>query len=146
MQNIYLILAKTLFATHYHELTKLENTLEGTKNYHVAVKERGEDVIFLRKILEGGTDESYGVHVAKLAGVPKDVTVRANDILKDLKRKSIFKEGTKTKSERQEEQGQLSMYNYKLAEIAHELDIVKLDEVTPIDALNILSKIKEKMK
>ena len=138
--------AKTLFATHYHELTKLEGILEGTKNYHVAVKERGEDVIFLRKILEGGTDESYGVHVAKLAGVPKDVSLRANEILKSLERKSIFKEGNKTKSERQEEQGQLSMYNYKLAEIAHELDLVKLEEVTPIDALNILSKIKEKMR
>ncbi len=138
--------AKTLFATHYHELIKLEGTLEGTKNYHVAVKERGEDVIFLRKILEGGTDESYGVHVAKLAGVPKDVTGRANDILKGLERKSILKDTNMTKSERQEEQGQLSMFNYKLAEIAHELDQIKLEEVTPIDALNILSKIKEKIK
>ncbi len=140
------IKAKTLFATHYHELIKLEGTLEGTKNYHVAVKERGEDVIFLRKILEGGTDESYGVHVAKLAGVPKEVTSRANDILRGLERKSIIKDTNMTKSERQEEQGQLSMFNYKLAEIAHELDKVKLDEITPIDALNILSKIKEKMK
>ena len=138
--------AKTLFATHYHELTKLEGILEGTKNYHVAVKERGEDVIFLRKILEGGTDESYGVHVAKLAGVPKEVSLRADSILKSLERKSILKESGKTKAERQEEQGQLSMYNYKLAEIAHELDKVKLEEVTPIDALNILSKIKEKMR
>ncbi len=140
------IKAKTLFATHYHELTKLEGVLEGTKNYHVAVKERGEDVIFLRKILEGGTDESYGVHVAKLAGVPKDVTNRANDILKTIERKSVLKETNMTKSERQEEQGQLSMFNYKLAEIAHELDKIKLEEVTPIDALNILSKIKEKIK
>lgn len=140
------IKAKTLFATHYHELIKLEEILEGTKNYHVAVKERGEDVIFLRKILEGGTDESYGVHVAKLAGVPKEVVSRANNILKGLERKSILKEGPKTKTEMQEEQGQLSMYNYKLAEIAHELDNIKLEEVTPIDALNILSKIKEKMK
>ncbi len=140
------IKAKTLFATHYHELIKLEGVLEGTKNYHVAVKERGEDVIFLRKILSGGTDESYGVHVAKLAGVPKEVSSRANDILKGLERKSILKDTGKTKSERLEEQGQLSMYNYKLAEIAHELDKIKLEEVTPIDALNILSKIKEKMK
>ncbi len=140
------IRAKTLFATHYHELTKLEGSLEGTKNYHVAVKERGEDVIFLRKILGGGTDESYGVHVAKLAGVPKEVTTRANDILKGLERKSILKDTKMTKSERQEEQGQLSMFNYKLAEIAHELDKIKLEEVTPLDALNILSKIKEKMR
>ena len=62
--------AKTLFATHYHELTELENQIEGVKNYSIAVKEKGEDVIFLRKIVPGGTDESYGVHVAKLAGVP----------------------------------------------------------------------------
>ena len=137
------IKAKTLFATHYHELTSLEGMLEGTKNYHVAVKERGEDVIFLRKILPGGTDESYGVHVAKLAGVPKEVTKRANEILRSLERKSALKE--EPKSNKQEDQGQLSMYNYKLAEIAHELDKIKLDEITPIDALNILSKIKEKM-
>ncbi len=140
------IKAKTLFATHYHELTSLEGKLEGTKNYHVAVKERGEDVIFLRKILEGGTDESYGVHVAKLAGVPNEVTKRANEILKSLERKSILKDAPKTKSEEQENQGQLSMYNYKLAEVAHELDKINLEEVTPIDALNILLKIKEKIK
>ena len=66
--------AKTLFATHYHELTELENKLEGIKNYSIAVKEKGEDIIFLRKIVRGGTDESYGIHVARLAGVPKDVT------------------------------------------------------------------------
>lgn len=136
---------KTLFATHYHELTDLENKLEGTKNYHIAVKERGEDIIFLRKIVEGGTDESYGVHVAKLAGVPNDVTKRANDILKTLERKSILRNEKQTKSEKEEEQGQLSMYNYKLAEIAHQLDLVKLESVTPIEALNILSKIKENM-
>ncbi len=136
---------KTLFATHYHELTDLENKLEGTKNYHIAVKERGEDIIFLRKIVEGGTDESYGVHVAKLAGVPNDVTKRANDILKTLERKSVLRNDKQTKSEKAEEQGQLSMYNYKLAEIAHQLDLLKLDSVTPIEALNILSKIKENM-
>ena len=138
--------AKTLFATHYHELVGLENKLQGIKNYHVAVKEKGEDIIFLRKILEGGTDESYGVHVAKLAGVPRAVTKRANEILKTLERKSIIKEGNIGKEEKAKNEGQLDLYNYKLAEIAHELDQVKLEEVTPIDALNILSKIKEKMK
>ena len=137
--------AKTLFATHYHELVGLESKLEGIKNYHVAVKEKGEDVIFLRKILPGGTDESYGVHVARLAGVPKTVTKRANEILKTLERKSILKEGNITKEEKAKNEGQLDLYNYKLAEIAHELDKIKLEEVTPIDALNILSKIKEKM-
>ena len=82
--------AKTLFATHYHELTQLENTLEGVKNYSIAVKEKGEDIIFLRKIVSGGTDESYGVHVARLAGVPKQVTSRANEILKTIERKKIL--------------------------------------------------------
>ena len=144
-EDISKIRAKTLFATHYHELVDLENKLEGTKNYHVAVKERGEDVIFLRKILKGGTDESYGVHVARLAGVPKEVTKRANEILKTLERRSVLRDAKQTKSEKQEEQGQISMYNYRLAEIAHELDAIKLDSVTPIEALNILSKIKEKM-
>ena len=76
--------AKTLFATHYHELTELENKLDGVKNYSIAVKEKGEDIIFLRKIVEGGTDESYGVHVARLAGVPQNVTKRANEILRCL--------------------------------------------------------------
>ncbi len=84
--------AKTLFATHYHELIELEKNIEGVKNYSIAVKEKGEDIIFLRKIVEGGTDESYGIHVAKLAGVPKDVVKNANQILKSLERKNATKE------------------------------------------------------
>ena len=79
--------AKTLFATHYHELTELEEKLDGVKNYNIAVKEKGEDIIFLRKILRGGTDESYGIHVARLAGVPKVVTQKADEILRGLERK-----------------------------------------------------------
>ena len=139
--------AKTLFATHYHELVSLEEKLEGTKNYHVTVKERGEDVIFLRKIVPGGTDESYGIHVAKLAGLPKETTKRANDILRNMERKSILRDTKKGQANTlEEETSQLNMYNYKLAEIAHELDQVKLEEITPIDALNILQKIKDKMK
>ena len=137
--------AKTLFATHYHEMTTLEEEGNGIKNYSIAVKEKGEDIIFLRKIVQGGTDESYGVHVAKLAGVPKDVTKRANEILKSLERKSILKDKPQTKSEKQKQEGQFDMFNYKLAEIAHELDMVNLNELTPIDALNTLVKIKEKM-
>ena len=82
--------AKTLFATHYHELTELEEKLDGVKNYSIAVKEKGEDIIFLRKIVRGGTDESYGIHVARLAGVPKIVTTKANEILRGLERKNIL--------------------------------------------------------
>ena len=76
--------AKTLFATHYHELTELENTLEGAVNYNIAVKTKGEDIIFLRKIVPGGADRSYGVAVAKLAGLPKSVIARARQIMARL--------------------------------------------------------------
>ena len=135
--------AKTLFATHYHELTELENKLEGVKNYSIAVKEKGEDIIFLRKIIEGGTDESYGIHVAKLAGVPQTVVKRSNEILRGLERKNML--GQKKQEVSKQPEGQLSFYNYKLAEIAHEIDKINLNELTPIDALNTLMKMKEKM-
>ena len=136
--------AKTLFATHYHELTELEEKLEGVKNYNIAVKEKGEDIIFLRKIVPGGTDESYGIHVARLAGVPKAVTQKADEILRGLEKKNILT-GKKQESKKAVE-GQFDMFNYKLAEIAHEIDKVNLNELTPIDALNTLVRIKEKMK
>lgn len=138
--------AKTLFATHYHELTELEDKLEGIKNYSIAVKEKGEDIIFLRKIIEGGTDESYGIHVAKLAGVPKAVTTKANEILRSLERKNILTNKKQEKQDKKQVEGQFDMYNYKLAEIAHEVDKINLNELTPIDALNTLVRIKEKMK
>ena len=138
--------AKTLFATHYHELTELEEKLEGVKNYSIAVKEKGEDIIFLRKIVRGGTDESYGIHVARLAGVPKVVTSRANEILRSIERKNVLTGKKHEKKDTKQVEGQFDMYNYKLAEIAHEIDKINLDELTPIDALNTLSKIKEKMK
>ena len=138
--------AKTLFATHYHELIGLEQKIQGVKNYSIAVKEKGEDIIFLRKIVPGGTDESYGVHVAKLAGVPQVVTKRANEILKTLERKSVLGEKAQEKENKKVATGQLDLYNYKLAEIAHELDKVDLNELTPIEALNTLVNMKEKMK
>ena len=137
--------AKTLFATHYHELTDLENKLDGVKNYSIAVKEKGEDIILLRKIVKGGTDESYGVHVAKLAGVPQVVTKRANEILKSIERKNVLNNKKIEKENKQEAAGQLTMFNFKLAEIAHELDKVDVNELTPIEALNTLVKLKGKM-
>ena len=135
---------KTLFATHYHELIGLEEKVEGIKNYSVAVKEKGEDVIFLRKIIEGGTDESYGIHVAKLAGVPRTVVTRANKILSSLE-----KNGVKIKEEKESKkqvEGQMDFFNMKLSDIASELDKINVNELTPIDALNVLVKMKEMMK
>ncbi len=135
---------KTLFATHYHELLELEEKVEGIKNYHIAVKEKGEDIIFLRKILEGGTDESYGIHVAKLAGVPKNVVTRANKILRSLE-----KGGVKIKEEKEQKkqvEGQFDLFSLKLADISHELDKINVNELTPIDALNTLVRLKEMLK
>ena len=137
--------AKTLFATHYHELIELEEKLDGIKNYSIAVKEKGEDIIFLRKIVRGGTDESYGIHVAKLAGVPKEVTTRANQILRSIEKKNVLNGKVIEKKDKKQVEGQFDMFNYKLAEIAHEIDKVNLNELTPIDALNVLSKMKDKM-
>ncbi len=137
--------AKTLFATHYHELIELADKIEGVKNYSIAVKEKGEDIIFLRKIVEGGTDESYGIHVANLAGVPKPVVKRANEILKTLERRSAFVQNGESKQSKKQPEGQLDMYNYKLAEIAHQLDQINLNDLTPIEALNTLVKMKESM-
>ena len=135
---------KTLFATHYHELLELEEKVEGIKNYQVEVKEKGEDIIFLRKIIEGGTDESYGIHVAKLAGVPKNVVNRANKILRSLE-----KGGVKIKEEKESKkqvEGQFDLFNLKLADISHELDKININELTPIDALNTLVKLKDMIK
>ena len=126
-------------------MTEIENQIEGVKNYSIAVKEKGEDIIFLRKIVNGGTDESYGIHVAKLAGVPQAVVKRSNEILRSLERKNMLGQKKQEKEDKKQTEGQLNLYNYKLAEIAHEIDKINLNELTPIDALNTLSKIKEKM-
>ncbi len=137
--------AKTLFATHYHELTELENKVEGVKNYSIAVKEKGEDIIFLRKIVDGGTDESYGVHVARLAGVPQVVTKKANEILQSLERRNVLNNKIIEQTPKKESADQIDMYNYKIAEVAHEIDRIDFNQLTPIDALNTLVKIKEKL-
>ena len=136
--------ARTLFATHYHELTELEDKLDGVKNYCIAVKEKGEDVIFLRKIIRGGADERYGIYVAKLAGIPNVIIKRANEILNGLK------EGSYAISQVRENKNiknvsQVDFYNYKLGEIENELQKIDVNELTPIDALNILVKMKSKL-
>ena len=137
--------AKTLFATHYHELTELEEKIEGVKNYSIAVKEKGEDIIFLRKIVKGGTDESYGVHVARLAGVPQNVTKKANEILRSLERRNILNNKVIEKENKKVVAGQVDMFNFKLAEVASEFDKIDINQLTPIDALNTIVKMKEKL-
>ena len=135
---------KTLFATHYHELLELEEKIDGIKNFSVAVKEKGEDVIFLRKIVEGGTDESYGIHVAKLAGVPRTVVSKATKILRSLERGGI--KVKEEKESKKQVEGQFDLFNMRLADISHELDKINVNELTPIEALNTLVRLKESLK
>src|SRR5574344_408536 len=138
--------AKTLFATHYHELIDVANSVEGVKNYSVAVKEKGDDVIFLRKIIPGGTDESYGIYVAKLAGISKSVISRAKEILRELEDVDLAKKSiSSSKKKITPEEVQLDMFNYKMTEVASVLEKTNLDELAPKDALDILYRLKEKL-
>ncbi len=139
--------AKTLFATHYHELSELEGHVEGVENYCISVKEHGEDVIFLRKIIRGGADRSFGVHVARLAGVPKPVLVRAHEIqarleVSDINQKgigqNILEEGPKRENE------QVDMFDYARTEIINDLQNIDVMALTPMDAINQLFLLREK--
>lgn len=135
--------AKTLFATHYHELTVMENLLSGVKNYSIAVKKRGDDITFLRRIVSGGADDSYGIEVAKLAGVPDWITSRAKAILKELEadgKKPPEKRAYHKKSE--EPKAQMSLLDSPNNEIVEKLKTVDLNTLTPIEAMNILYELK----
>ena len=137
--------AKTLFATHYHELTGLEGKTDGVKNYCVAVKKRGDDITFLRKIIRGGTDDSYGVEVASLAGLPKEVIVRAKEILKKVESNETDAAYKKDKSE-EAVSNQMGFADTAAAEIANILKETDVTTFTPIEALNMLYKLSEKAK
>lgn len=137
--------AKTLFATHYHELSELEGHVEGVQNYYISVKEHGEDVIFLRKIVRGGADKSFGIHVARLAGVPHPVLVRAHEIqarleVSDVNKigQNILEEGTARENE------QVSLFDVGKTEIINELQNLDVMALTPIDAMNKLFLLREK--
>ena len=140
--------AKTLFATHYHELSELEGHLEGVRNYCISVKEHGEDVIFLRKIIRGGADKSFGVHVARLAGVPHPVIVRAHEIqarleVSDINQNTI---GQNILGEDQEKRKneQVDLFDYQKTEIINELQHIDVMALTPMEAMNQLFLLREK--
>ena len=139
--------AKTLFATHYHELSELEGHIDGVENYCISVKEHGEDVIFLRKIIRGGADKSFGVHVARLAGVPKPVLVRAHEIqarleVSDINQKGIGQNILEDGPKREDEQ--VDMFDYAKTEIINELQTIDVMALTPMDAINKLFLLREK--
>ena len=132
--------ARTLFATHYHELTELENSLPGTVNYNIAVKARGEDIIFLRKIVPGGADRSYGIEVAKLAGLPEPVLQRAREVLQELEAES----GTQYTPPRRETE-QVSLDAVAEGEVLDALRRCQPDTLTPIEAMGLLYELKKKL-
>ena len=133
--------AKTMFATHYHELSALEGTLEGIKNYSISAKKRGGDLIFLRKIVRGAADDSYGIEVAKLAGVPDFVVSRAKHCLTELESRDTRKGPEKAA----DKDGQISMADMGASEISERLRQTSLDTLTPIEAMNLLYELKKKV-
>ena len=133
---------KTLFSTHYHELTSLENELCGVLNYNIAVKKRGDDITFLRKIVRGGVDDSYGIAVAKLAGIPQSVIQRANVILKQLEDES-GKNFVENEGSKRDEPEQMTLLNDNEAKVLDILKNISLDTLTPIEAMNILYDAKK---
>ena len=133
--------AKTLFATHYHEITCLEGQIPGVKNYNIAAKKKKDDIIFLRKIVRGGADQSYGIEVAKLAGVPDRVIARARDILEELERDGVPAPiGSIAASS-----DQMSFMDVGAGEIAERLKLVDVNTLTPIEAMNLLFELKQKL-
>ena len=160
ISNSKLLGAKTLFATHYHELTELEGKLNSVNNYCIAVKEQGDDIVFLRKIVKGGADKSYGIQVAKLAGVPDSVITRAhelveelsnNDITERIKTISVDMDGGKTKVKPKTydevDLEQISLYDtVKDDDIIVELRDMDISTLTPIEALNTIYRLQNKLK
>lgn len=146
--------AKTLFATHYHELTELDMTMERIKNYHVSVKEWQDDIIFLRKIVPGPSDQSYGIHVARLAGIPKPVIERSKEILVNLEKKELDDAGFPRTSygyTHKRDKAQLLLFREDkdrefLEDMKEEIDAWNLDSISPLEALNLLSELKERIK
>jgi DNA mismatch repair protein MutS len=146
--------ARTLFATHYHEMTELEGSLPGVKNYCIAVREQGDTIIFLRKIMRGGADKSYGIQVARLAGVPEAVLSRATELVEELTDEEITlrakqiaesSRGGKGKPVRRPDEvdiGQLSLFETaKDDDYIKEIQEMNLAQMTPLDALNTLYRI-----
>ena len=134
--------AKTLFATHYHELTDMEDEFPGIVNYNIAAKKRGDSITFLRKIVRGGTDDSYGIEVAKLAGVPNEVVKRAKEILKEIESGGAVRESKPRKSD-DDPDIFTSIVASRDSEVADKIRAVDLNTLTPIEAMNFLFEVKK---
>ncbi|MBQ9914757.1 MAG: DNA mismatch repair protein MutS, partial [Clostridia bacterium] len=137
--------AKTMFATHYHELIALEGLLSGIKNYSIACKKRDDKVTFLRRIVKGGTDDSFGIEVAGLAGLPKQVISRAKEILADIENKSGHA-ASPAPAVPHNEDAQLAISDMRGEEIVRRLESLDLQTLTPIEALNLLYELQNTAK
>jgi DNA mismatch repair protein MutS len=140
--------AKTLFATHYHELVELAGFLPRARNFNVAVTEEHGEVVFLRKIVPGGVDKSYGIHVAKLAGLPKPVIQRAQAVLSDLEESQVKKaagRSAKSESKRADPGFQMTLFGPKPA-VLDDLEKLDIDSLSPLEALNKLYELQKKSK
>lgn len=146
INNTKKIGAKTLFATHYHELSELEDKLDGAVNYRIAVKKHGDDITFLRKIVRGEADDSFGIEVAKLAGVPSEVIKRAKEILKKIENGDVVGVAAVRKGAVKEEipSAQIGFEDSAALEIAQELKSLDVTTLTPIEAMNLLYKLSKK--
>ncbi len=145
LHNTESVAAKTLFATHYHELTELEEVLERVINLNVAVKEYGEKIVFLRKIVPGGCDHSYGIHVAKLAGIPEMVIRRANEILHHLEEHEAAGVDTETRFTPPAPTTQLDLFGEQEQKLRTELEKIDINTLTPIEALAKLDELKKEV-
>ena len=141
------IKCRTLFATHYHELTALAELLVNVKNCNVAVREWMDEVVFLHKIVPGGTDKSYGIHVAKLAGIPKSILERSKEILAELEN-TFQKEaaGDKLTKQRTKEPDAAVLFDQKEKDVLEKLKGLDVNNLTPIQAINLLNEIKDFLK
>lgn len=135
--------AKALFATHYHELTVLEQIIDGVKNYNIAVKKRGDDITFLRRIVPGGADDSYGIEVAKLAGIPDSVIKRAKDILKELTFDDAFSKNKVVNKVYEDPVDQLFLIPDNNNAVCEKLNSIDINTLTPIEAMNLLYELKK---
>ncbi len=141
------IKAKTLFATHYHELTQLEDKIPGIKNYTILIEEQGDEIIFLRKIVPGSTDKSYGIEVAKLAGINQNIIIRANEILEEIEKNNESNKDIEFKKENSKSKNvQLNLLDYKENELIEKIKHLNTLKITPIEALNILDDIVKEAK
>ena len=139
--------AKTLFATHYHELTSMENEFDGIVNYNVAAKKRGDNITFLRKIVRGSTDDSYGIEVAKLAGVPNEVIRRAKEVLASVERSAqALSLSDNTKDMPEKDDTLITFDDFVNEQVIEELKAVDVNTLSPYEAMTFLFNLQTRLK